>query len=43
MPKDAAAAFATASDTPSIALAPSLPLFSVPSKSIIILSILACS
>lgn len=34
-----AAAFATASETPKIAFAPNLDLFSVPSKSIINLSI----
>jgi len=39
MPKDSAAARATAMDTARIALAPSFPLFSVPSRSIIILSI----
>ena len=38
-----AAAFATASDTPRIALAPNLPLFSVPSSSIINLSMARCS
>ena len=37
-----AAALATANDTPSVALAPSLPLFSVPSISINFLSIFVC-
>ena len=38
-----AAAFATAKDTPKIALAPNLDLFGVPSNSIISLSIAFCS
>ena len=39
IPKDSAAAFATAKDTPNVALAPNLPLLSVPSNSISALSI----
>ena len=39
IPNASAAALATANDTPSIALAPNLPLFGVPSNSIIVLSI----
>ena len=38
-PKEAAAAFAQARDTPNVAFAPNTPLLSVPSKSISILSI----
>ena len=43
IPSEFAAALATANDTPSVAFAPSLPLFSVPSISINFLSISACS
>ena len=39
----AAAALATAKDTPKIALAPSFDLLGVPSKSIMVLSISSCS
>ena len=41
--KKSAAARATAIDTPKIALAPNLPLFGVPSNSIINLSMACCS
>ena len=43
IPSAFAAALATASDTPSVAFAPNLPLFSVPSNSISFLSISTCS
>ena len=43
MPNSLAAAFATANETPKIALAPSFDLFGVPSKSIMSWSILFCS
>ncbi len=42
-PNSSAAAFATASDTPKIAFAPSFDLLGVPSKSIIVLSTRFCS
>ena len=43
IPSSFAAAFATAKETPKIALAPNLDLFGVPSKSIINLSMPFCS
>jgi len=43
IPKASAAALATARETPNIAFAPNLPLFGVPSKAIIVLSILTWS
>ena len=42
-PRYSAAALATAMDTPKMALAPSLALFSVPSSSIMVRSISTCS
>src|SRR3569623_1067977 len=42
MPSDSAAAFATASETPRMALAPRRFLFGVPSSAIIVLSICTC-